>query len=291
MWKTGRVGSIRDAYDRTRSRYLLKALDAVATSTLSPPPHSSGSPAAAAAHRSMYERVQSAAKRVARSWPGTAERIYGALFSAYHLPFPADCDLTLLNFGSGTTVFLITFCDMRRYVLKVYRYSLGRRAPTLLAQAAEQRAAYRTLCRWYDGCSVVLPTSFLVLNGPLLGRPALGCVQPYIDSNSTRDLFSDISESELLIQLHEHELLRRQFQAFVQCTVDAASNERASADLLGRNNLVLLDDGERTRLQLLDVYIHPFATRQRRAPGSLAHLQLRLAYLRRVRDRIDPLGQ
>jgi hypothetical protein len=234
----------------------------------------------------MYDRVHSAARMLARR-PGLTGCIQAALFDSRNLPLSGERELTLLNFGTGTTVFLASSRDRTgRLVLKVYRYSLGRRLPTLLKQAAQQRAAYRTLCRWYAGCSVVLPTAFLVLHGPLLRIPALACVQPYVDENHACDVFSGLPEHALLEQLRRHEPLRRQFVVFVERTLHAARTEHASADLVGRNNLVLSGEGERLRLQLLDVYVHDFATRRARSPHNLAEIESRLVYLRRIRDAV-----
>jgi hypothetical protein len=198
--------------------------------------------------------------------------------------------VSLLNFGSGTTVFLVQCPGAgpggETKVLKVYRKSLGRPHDALMQQVRDRRAVYERVAQWYRSCSVVLPTHFMVLHGPLFSRPAAACIQPYVHGRKI-DVFLDVSKERLVRLLREHAALRAEFRRFTDHTLRAAESEGACVDLVGRNNLVLTRAEGRLRLLLLDHGVYDFERKAIRAPSTLARIRTRLAYLQQVRDELE----
>jgi hypothetical protein len=269
-----------------RCRYVYKAFDAAMTAHLGAAHLAADGPAGAAGSRS-YQRAQSFASALAAVLPQTFEWSRRRLLQPELLPFASE-HLELLSYGSGVTVFLMRRRggdDREANVLKVFRKSLGQPLVALLRQAHERRATYDRVASWYQNCSVVLPTQFLVLNGPLLARPAVACVQPFVGGEKT-DIFTDLSEVDLVERLSRDEPLRAQFRRFAEQTLHAADTAGACIDLVGRNNVVLTRNGDQLRLLLLDLGVYDFATKARRAPGALVELKKRLIFLQCIHDQV-----
>src|SRR5690606_5728262 len=101
------------------------------------------------------------------------------LRSSGQAPFPI-LHLKLMNYGSGSTVFLLSGKNGYN-VLKVYRRSLGKHLHTLQELAEAFRQKYQMIASWYaDQPNLVLPANFLILHGPIFDSPAVACLQPYI---------------------------------------------------------------------------------------------------------------
>jgi hypothetical protein len=284
---SGAYPGLLDTFARARSRYLFQVADAVLTAKASPFPGSEASLINAGTR--SYRRARTAVNLLARILPSAVERARRKLFRPVQLPLRADT-VTPLSFGAGVTVFLLERrlpqSHSDRKVLKVYRRSVGRRPEVLLQLARDRQMSYEALRARYAGCSALLPTYFMVVNGPLLGRPVLACVQPYVDGPYT-DLFGDLSEDQLVALLEGHARLRSQFALFTDRTLRAAAAEHTCVDLLGRNNLIVTGGGEELRMVLLDINgVFDFKRKLREAPESLAQIKDRLGYLRRVRDRV-----
>src|SRR5690606_839090 len=108
------------------ARPLYKALDALLTAPLQPP-RSTGEALrlALSPGQAKYERLAAAVQAVSGLWPGGTTRLSRALLRTAGLPMRHE-DLTLLGYGSGATVFAFT-SGGKRWVLKVYRRSIGHR--------------------------------------------------------------------------------------------------------------------------------------------------------------------
>jgi hypothetical protein len=280
-------GRVREALERARSRYVLQLFDAVLTADVVAALGSPTENRRQAVTRSYY-RAHLVINALAAVVPGRFARLRRFLLDDARVPFVTR-SVKPLSAGTGVTVFVMEPSGARRgeesQVLKIYRRSLGRRLDVLLDQADDRRSRYNRIARWYAACGVVLPTQFLLLHGPVLRRPALAYVQPYVDG-AQLDVFSDVSEDELLQLLMAYPTLREQFTGFVDATLRAATEEHACVDIVGRNNLVISTRGEERRLVLLDYGIFCFALKQRAAPRALAELERRLTYLRRIMTRI-----
>jgi hypothetical protein len=267
-----------------RSRYLFRAMDAALTAELlvhrAP---GAGMRGGVAAGTPRYRGVQRLTGALAAVMPDFTARLRRRLVDTSRLPFEfATCEL--LAFGSGVTVYLVrptSGSNAGARVVKVFRKSLGMRREALLGQVRERRAAHRRVMAWYGDGGVVLPTQFLLLHGPLLGRPAAACIQPFVDGPK-RDVFQDFTEAELEELLGTNERLRAQLASFTRATAFAAAEEGACVDLLGRGNLVVHAAPTGSELVLLDMGIYEFARKAVRAPAALAAQRERVAYLERM---------
>lgn len=286
-----RMGGTRIAsrFDELRSRYFYRALDASTTADVYHPQREAPSLSSALRRRSStYERVRGLVSAMDRLVPGTIQRIRRTLMHSTRLPLEGVVEV--LAFGSGSTVYRLRGAGPERAVgtsvLKVYRRSLGRRLPAVLELAEEFRAKYCTISAWYDGCSVVLPTHFAVVHAPILGRPAVACMQPYI-AEEKLDVFAS-TDAELIALLGAHAWLRKQFCAFAECTLRVVEQEGRCVDLLGPGNLVLIDDDGVYRLCLLDFGIFDLAKQQRDAPRVAVRIT---ELMQRIRSLLDAAGR
>jgi hypothetical protein len=263
-------------------------LDAMITARLGPsffPVH--GSPRSEAGTPS-YKRAQRWINLAAALLPATYDRLTRQLIDTTLLPF-ANGNASLLNFGSGATVFLLSGApaqeEAQGMVMKVFRKSLGLGLQDLMLQARDRSHTYARISQWYQGCAFILPTHFLILHGPLISRPAVVCIQPFVAGEHI-DPLHDLSQHELFGLLREQPRLGREFVTFVDRTLQAADTEQACVDLVGHNNLVITRSSDDYRLVLLDHGIYDFERKRRRSPAALGKLQTRLNYLRQVRDRL-----
>lgn len=286
-----RLGSLRDTADLLRSRYVCASLDAVATAGLGASRRESGTPATAGGPR-RYRRVQRAALALSRAVPGGYECIHRLLMRASRLPVAiGGAEVRLIGYGSGVTVFLVPGSaagetGSRRVVIKVYRRTLGRRLEALLADARHRRATYRRVAGWYDGCSPLLPTQFLVGHGPLLALPGLLCLQHYVEPPH-RDVFTGLSEQELAALASRSPRLGRQLVSFAERTSRAVVREGASVDLIGRDNLIVAGPDADPRLVLLEHGVHDLTRKEPRASAIAAETRRRLAYLHQVARQVQ----
>jgi hypothetical protein len=286
-------GGMFETYDCARWRYLWHLCDAVLTAGIDPPVVGAQPTPARRGIKGSYRRAQLVISAAAARLPRAFARLRSFLLHPARVPF-AVRRVELLSAGSGVTVYTLGApeADHAAHVLKIYRKSLGQRLDTLLAQAEDRRARYNMLAGWYADCGVVLPTQFLVLHGPVLGLPALGYVQPYVNGDPI-DVFHDLSELELLRILRDDPPLLEQFRRFAERTLRVMREQRLCVDIVGSNNLVIAQLAGQRRLVLLDYGILDVGNRAL-GRNTLRELRHRLAYLRRFQRRIQedflPLG-
>jgi hypothetical protein len=166
-------------------------------------------------------------------------------------------------------------------VLKVLRRSLGRDTVSVFQEAREAQAVYRRIATLYAGADLVLPTRYLVLQAPLLGRPAAASLQPCL-SGGMRDVF-DHAEDELLDLLRQDVALREQFLFFVRRTVESARGTHSCIDLVGHDNLLIVPTPEGPRMRLIDFGVMRLDDLLTRRPAVARELRRRLARLVRLR--------
>lgn len=233
---------------RLVTRFLYRPLDAVLTSPLRPPARLAARVLAVGNPRSShYDRVGNLARLGAALLPGPVAWASTLLHRPAGLPFRCG-GVRPLAFGSGATVFLLEG-EERLHVLKVYRRTLGLRVPDLVRAAAWYRSKYERVVAWYGG--IVLPARYLVVHGPLLGRPAVACVQKYVPGMD-RDLLNGRGDEEILAEADADEGLREELERFVIRTLEIHARERAIVDVLGAGNLVVVVEEGRPRLRLCD---------------------------------------
>ena len=272
------------ALEALRTRFLYKSLDAVMTAPLRRRRGRSAylgsilSPGS-----SHYDRVAALVGLIDTLIPGTERRASDRLFRAGSLPF-ASARFELMESGSGSTVFLLETGRGRR-VLKAYRRTIGRSRDTLLELSTVYRNKYETVSSWYAGpYDIVVPASFLVLHAPLLGRPAVGCLQWYVEGEK-RDFFGDFEDAELLQLMKEDNGLREQFTFFARKTLKVRAAQGLCTDLLGAQNLMITREGESWALKLIDYGIFDLRSLENESPevsSRIANLFSRLETLLRA---------
>jgi hypothetical protein len=229
---------------------LYKALDAVMTASLRPKRPFSGNMRRLFRPRlSNYERLSTLVNLADGVMPGVSRGIFGSLYKPTQLPFAVG-GIRLFSFGSGSTVFLLENGG-RRAVLKVYRRSLGKKEGDLFSLAEHFKGKYETVASWYRGpYGLVPPSAFLILHGPLLGRSAVAVLQAYI-AGEKRDFFRSFSDEDLLDLLEGPEF-RAQFLFFAQKTLQVYRESGQCFDFIGRDNLMVVQEGAETRLAIID---------------------------------------
>jgi hypothetical protein len=245
--------------DGLRSRLVYTALDAVMTASLRPRGGFKAHVKAVLSPRSSnYNRVGSLVRLADSLLPGTAKWASKALCRSRRLPFP-DATVELLGYGSAATVFLLKD-DLEpeddpgdgRVVLKVFRKSLGKNLSRLLEIADLYRKKYEAVATWYDGALNIVPDAvFLVFHGPLLGLPAVACLQTYI-AGETMDLLHTFTDDEIVRLMRQDLELRRQFVFFAERTLAGHERDGLCFDLLGRGNLLLSKRAGAHRLHVID---------------------------------------
>jgi hypothetical protein len=262
------------------ARPLYKALDALLTAPLQPL-RSTGEALRLALSRGQatYTRLAAAVQAVSGLWPGGTARLSHSLLRPAGLPLRPE-DLALLGYGSGATVFSFT-SGGRRWVLKVYRRSLGQRPAKVAAVATELRQKYQTLRAWYAG--LLPPSLMLILHSPLLGTRAAAMLQPFL-AGRLQDPFSDLSEQNLRQLLDTDEHLRDQFRFFARRTMQAYFEQGYCFDMLGHQNLVMEEDDNGRHLWIIDNGIFDVAYLEQRSPPVAQRLSERIAYLRALEE-------
>jgi hypothetical protein len=259
-----------------RCRFIYQAADAV----LSAP--TKGRETTNRSGSLAYRRAQSVTDTADRYAPWITAWIRERLIDPSYLPACEEAP-RIIGFGSGATVFRLgklTGDDGPDWVLKIFRRSLGRSGTELRRQLIYRQATYHTVCRWYEGLDIVPEAHFLLLHGPVLALPAVGCLQPAVSSERF-DLVHDLDDSRLLSLASSNQLLRASIIAFFARTLDAATEEDACIDVVGKDNVVLAPHGDSYRLIILDHGIYRFGVKAFRDPEALARTHRRLEELER----------
>ncbi len=265
------------------ARPLYKALDALMTAPLRPRLAFSGNLRRLLQPRlSQYERLSTLANLLDGLAPGLARRLSAALYRPHLLPFAAR-GLRLFSYGSGSTVFLLEGGE-RRLILKVYRRSLGKNGAQLGALARHFRLKYESVAGWYRGPHALVPdTAYLILQGPLLGRPAVAALQAYIPGEK-KDFFRDFTDDELLALL-EGEAFRARFLFFARRTLEVYRESGRCFDFVGRDNLMVVQGEQGPRLAVIDFGIFEREALRRTSPETLAQVEACLGRLEHLLTR------
>ncbi|HEU5173888.1 MAG TPA: hypothetical protein VFT96_03965 [Gemmatimonadaceae bacterium] len=269
-----------DHLNEAASRFVYRAADAAMTSRL-PRTRAAAIPRA---RSSNYERMQNVVASASTRMP----RLMGFVsrWMERHEDLPVKVShVELLSFGTGATVFLL-HCPQpaggdSAMVLKILRRSLGRRIHVLVRQAEEFRDRYEMVARWYADSSLIVPTTFVILRGPLLGLPAVACLQPLV-SGELADFFEDHSDGQLINALRRHPALQAQFCNFVTRTLSIVREQSMCVDFVGRDNLLLVATRDGMRLQLIDFGVFHLHQLQMNSPALYSEAGDRLARLARL---------
>src|SRR5262245_29082855 len=133
---------------RLRLRFVARLQDALLTSGVRPRPPLLATLRALTRRSSNYERVRSLADLATRPAPALERGVRRALLDTTHLPL-AVSGIELAGHGTAATVFrLLGEPEAARFVLKVYRGTIGQPRAELVRMARRHRARYDVLCRW-----------------------------------------------------------------------------------------------------------------------------------------------
>ncbi|MGE0160646.1 MAG: hypothetical protein AB7T31_14660 [Gemmatimonadales bacterium] len=197
-----------------------------------------------------FDRPAAALNLVNSLVPGTSAAWSRMALRLRYLPFSCSA-LRLMAFGTGDTVYRLGGPESS-LVLKVERISLGLRRSELVHLARWRRRGFEEVVREYAEVRDVFPdVSFLVLQSPLFGVPAVGAVQQLV-AGPFRDLLRDVGDAELEALLVRCPGLGPRIAGFLERTIAMWERGGWIVDL-GKDNLVLAGEGDRTRLCYLDV--------------------------------------
>lgn len=265
--------------------WMYKSLDAVMTASLQQGARKKDLFRSVVRRKSSnYARVSSFVRLLDSVRPGLAQGFANALYGLDR--FPAEgYQISLLGFGSGATVFLLEN-ERERKVLKIFRRSLGKSVRTALQVAMDYRRKYRDIAGWFnDRCEVAVPSAYLVLHGPLLGATAAAVLQPYIEGKKL-DLFEDFTEDEAVQLGQSDSIFRLQLLDFSRQLFAVLGEKEVCFDLVGRENLMLVESGEGIRLKIADTGVFDVAAVRENSPALYRRLQEHLERLRAIRDRL-----
>jgi hypothetical protein len=238
--------------------------------------------------RRSFDRVAAAVNVVDRILPGTAGALARRVADAAPLALAATA-IEAVDFGSGGTVFRVE-TPAGPHALKVFRRSLGRPLAEQRAVAAYYAERYRTVSGWYAAVpGLVAPSAVLILPGPILGRPVAAVVQPFLEG-AKRCFFEDLDASAALALLDEDPDLAQQFQGFATATLELWTKGERCLDLVGRENLMLLESRGRRRLAIVDCGLFELPAERRRAPARYAALGQRIGRLQALLARLGAAG-
>jgi hypothetical protein len=136
---------------------------------------------------------------------------------------------------------------------------------------------------------LVAPSAFLILPGPLGGRPVAAVVQPLLTGRK-RCFFEDLDADAALRLLSEDRALSQQFRGFARVTLECWRKGDRCLDLVGRENLMLLEVEGRERLAIVDCGIFELAAVRREAPDRYAALGERIGRLEALLGRLGAPG-
>jgi len=253
-------GRVAAAQQRIRTRYLYRALDAVVSAAAVP---SAARPALRRAlfplRQSHFKRIQAMAAAAEAISPTFAKAVRDHLIRGERLPFALPLSPAPLGYGAGATVFRLGVGGGPEggaeaggdRVLKVLRDSMDLPMPQILGWVRLMRECHQRVEEWYDPEDLVGPVHFLVLQGPLLGHPVAAFVQPRVDG-ALRDLFSGMSARELIAALRGDDGFRAQYRRFVERTLEAAERTGRCLDLVGEENVLVVETEQGLRLKILD---------------------------------------
>lgn len=214
---------------------------------------------------------------VDRVVPGIAGKLSRWMFRNNRLPW-ASVDMQLIAFGSGAAVFKLSWKSGAK-VLRIYRRSLGITGPGLVKIAEYYKKNHETVYDWYGGSlDLVLPMEFMVLQGlPFVG-PVAASIQPYVESEK-QDIFEDFSDTEFMKLMERNPFARDQFLFFAERTLCQWQERKVCYDFVGKENVMLIKEGEEYRLKIVDVGIFKFDLPEHKAPEKVAQIEQRIQRL------------
>ncbi len=135
--------------------------------------------------------------------------------------------------------------------IKIQRESLGLTQDEIIELVAKRRREYGELCSFFEDVpGLIMPETYIILNAPFLGLSAYAIVQPFVEEK-LRCFFNDLTEAELINRIQSDPYLSLQFAGFAR-RVNQILEHNRYLDLLGQNNLSIVEGGGGSRLILVD---------------------------------------
>lgn len=266
--------------------WLYKALDAALTAPLNPKTRASQLLKSVLGWKSSnYNRISSLLNLLEHLAPGLSQRISASLLRFDNFPFEGF-DVRLLATGTGATVFLLDNL-VERKVLKVFRRSLGCSAKEVWGVAREFKEKHEKLSAWFNHTyELVVPSTFVVLHGPLMGSTAAAVWQPYI-TGKKYDVFLDFSVNEAINLLRSDPILKSQWVDFSKQFLISLEENDTCFDLVGRENLMLVQDQGKMSLMIVDNGLFQVNVIRTQNPGRYRQLQAHVEILRKITEGLE----
>jgi DNA-binding NarL/FixJ family response regulator len=200
------------------------------------------------------------------------------------LPIPGSRGKTLAVGSVASCVVVDSAAP--RLVIKSWRYSLGCPVEQLVSLARELQHEYETVKRWYHDIPNLLPrTVHVVMKAPMHGLPAVAAIQELVVEPAT-DLLRDHSDEALVDLLRRHDALRSHVGAFAKGTRRAWDEEGRFLDMIGRDNVMLVETDSGPQLRIADFGIWDVERQRRDAPHRYSLAEQTLDRLERLADRV-----
>jgi len=229
--------------------------------------------------RSTFHRVGSFTRFLAARLPGVIH-VHGAWEAFEELPVRGPWG-KVIAVGSVASCVAIDSAPPR-HVIKFWRRSLGDGIADLVLLAGELQEEYETVKRWYVDIPNLIPrTVHVILKAPMHGVPAVAAVQELVVEPAT-DLLRDHSDDGLIALLLRHDRLRTHFISFVASTRRAWDEEGRFLDMVGRDNVMLIDKEGEPQLRVADFGIWNLARQRRDGPARYARAEKVLLRLERI---------
>lgn len=284
-----RASSIWRTRTAPRFYWLYKSLDAVLTAPLTPKRAASQLLWSVFRPKSSnYNRISSAINLLDHIAPGSSQRLASSLLRLNHFPVKGF-DVRLLAYGSGATVFLLENGQERK-VLKVFRRSLAGPGHKVWEVAREFQEKHETLRAWFNHSEeMVIPSTFLVLHGPLLGAAAAAVLQPYV-AGKVRDIFLDYSPDEAVSLLRSSARLKAQYLHFANQVLASMEEAKTCFDFVGRENLMLVENKGQMSFKIADNGVFNLSAIRVQSPALYNRLQEHIARLRKIKEELERLA-
>lgn len=242
------------------------------------------------------QKLQGTLELLAHIFPQKAVEYFCGISQSYkntkNLPFSDDdlCFKKKVNHGFASEVFLLESQNksIDSFALKVNYMEHG--TPTELAERAnDQRQEYERIKELYKESPNVIPwQASLIIESPRTKRPAIATLQEF-QSGKMRDLFDDFSPTELISELKNDAQLQSDFLSFSATTLSVWKDEGISVDLLGKENLIIVQSEQCSHLKFLDPHDmindgDANGDRQERIEERLAYLESIKSYFENGKD-------
>lgn len=210
-------------------------------------------------HTPKSKKFQSTIELLSRVFPQKAtsfiEKMTRSHIDMKELPFSED-DLQFskkVSHGYVNEVFLLESQkkDLDSMVLKLNYIDHGA-SEDLARLASEQNAEYEEISELYKELPGFIPwQASLIVESPQTKKPVIATLQEF-QGGKMNDLFEDYTYEELLSIFEDDTQLRESFLLFSELTLSHWEEEREIIDLLGKQNLNIVEDGENRKLLFID---------------------------------------